>query len=89
MQLGVGSNEDHANVENNGSSDDGADHRWLPVEDSDSPNDTFRDAAADVVPGRRHHQPAKKKPRGTEISVKFREFKDLQKLIKKSLVFYD
>ncbi len=72
-------------MENNGSSDDGADHRWLPVEDSDSPNDTFRD----VVPGRRHHQPAKKKPRGTEISVKFREFKDLQKLIQKSWVFYD
>ncbi|CAK9195050.1 unnamed protein product [Sphagnum troendelagicum] len=70
LQLGVGSNEDHANVENNGSSDDGPDHRWLPVEDSDSPNDTFRDAAADVVPGRRHHQPAKKKPREDFSSAK-------------------
>ncbi|KAH8939040.1 hypothetical protein BDL97_15G016300 [Sphagnum fallax] len=61
LQTGFG-NEDNPSMED-GNSNDRAEHKWVPVEDSDSTDNSSRDAV-DFTSGRRH-QSTKKKARVT------------------------
>jgi hypothetical protein len=63
LQTGFG-NEDDPSMED-GNSNDRAEHKWVPVEDSDSTDNSSRDAV-DFASGRRH-QSTKKKARGTHL----------------------